>query len=228
MPLEWWKAFFEIGGVALLALTFAFGAGALIVNNRLNSLQDSQLRRFDKDLTDSKVELEKQKQLAADAAGRVAGLEHEAATAKTDMATQQARAATAERSLLELRIKVSPRRLSEEHKKELVKTLSSLPKPTSPPGVFWSSTAPDGEIYGQDFIDVFKRLGWAEGAGNWGTESLLMHVVGVHLIVHSAASRPQGAGELQQALESIGIKAPGDVDPNIPEGTFEIRIGSKE
>jgi hypothetical protein len=33
MSLEGWKALFEIGGVVLLLLTFAFGAGALFVNN---------------------------------------------------------------------------------------------------------------------------------------------------------------------------------------------------
>jgi hypothetical protein len=43
MPLEVWKSVFEIGGVMLLALTFIFGAGALIVNNRLNAIQSKEL-----------------------------------------------------------------------------------------------------------------------------------------------------------------------------------------
>jgi hypothetical protein len=46
MSLEGWKAFFEIGGVVLLLLTFAFGAGALIVNNRLNKIQAKELEAF--------------------------------------------------------------------------------------------------------------------------------------------------------------------------------------
>lgn len=46
MSLEGWKAFFEIGGVVLLLLTFAFGAGALIVNNRLNAIQAKELGDF--------------------------------------------------------------------------------------------------------------------------------------------------------------------------------------
>jgi hypothetical protein len=46
MSLEGWKAFFEIGGVVLLLLTFASGAGALIVNNRLNAIQAKELGDF--------------------------------------------------------------------------------------------------------------------------------------------------------------------------------------
>src|SRR6266481_3939208 len=46
MSLETWKAFFEYGGVVLLLLTFAFGSGALIVNNRLNALQAKELADF--------------------------------------------------------------------------------------------------------------------------------------------------------------------------------------
>ena len=46
MSLDGWKAFFEIGGVVLLLLTFAFGAGALIVNNRLNKIQAQELGDF--------------------------------------------------------------------------------------------------------------------------------------------------------------------------------------
>jgi hypothetical protein len=46
MSLEGWKAFFEIGGVVLLLVTFGFGAGALIVNNRLNAIQATELRDF--------------------------------------------------------------------------------------------------------------------------------------------------------------------------------------
>lgn len=46
MSLEGWKAFFEIGSVVLLLLTFAFAAGALIVNNRLNAIQARELADF--------------------------------------------------------------------------------------------------------------------------------------------------------------------------------------
>jgi hypothetical protein len=56
MSLEWYKAFFEIGGVILLFLTFVFGAGALIVSGRINRAQAAELRAFQ-----LKIEGEQQK-----------------------------------------------------------------------------------------------------------------------------------------------------------------------
>jgi hypothetical protein len=107
MSLEWWKSFFEIGGVILILLTFAFGAGALIVNNRLGAIQDAQLRQFDKDLTDEKGAL---------------------ADAKTEMAVQQERAATAEKALLELQQKIKWRSVSPEQRKEFLAAVSNIKK----------------------------------------------------------------------------------------------------
>jgi hypothetical protein len=46
MSLESWKVFFEVGGIVLLALTFVFGAGAWLVNNRLSLVQTKELEDF--------------------------------------------------------------------------------------------------------------------------------------------------------------------------------------
>jgi hypothetical protein len=127
MPVEWWKSFFEIGGVVLLFLTFAFGAGFMLTGKIVNQRQERQLRQFDKDLTDAKTALGKEQVRAADAAARVAGLEQDAATAKTEMAKQQTRAATAERSLLELQQRLSHRRISKPDHDKLVASLRQYP-----------------------------------------------------------------------------------------------------
>jgi hypothetical protein len=42
MPIESLKSFFDIGTVALLFLTFAFGAGVLITGNIINDPQAEQ------------------------------------------------------------------------------------------------------------------------------------------------------------------------------------------
>jgi hypothetical protein len=67
MSLEAWKSVFDWGGVLLLALTFVFGAGALITGGKINDLQAVKLREFDKELTDAKIELGKQQERAAQA-----------------------------------------------------------------------------------------------------------------------------------------------------------------
>jgi septal ring factor EnvC (AmiA/AmiB activator) len=157
MSLEWWKAFFEIGGVALLALTFAFGAGALIVNNRLNSLQDTQLRQFNKDLTGAKTELGRQQERAANADARVAGLEQDVANAKTEMAKQQTRAATAERSLLELQQRLSHRRINSSDHAKFVAALRPYGGSTVKVIKLLESEAAQ---FADDIIAVFVEAQW--------------------------------------------------------------------
>ena len=88
MPLEFWKSFFEIGGVALLALTFLFGAGALIVNNRLNALQS-------KELDDFKLRFEAEQQKTAVAQKEAAEAKQLAGAFERDIATANQRAAEA-------------------------------------------------------------------------------------------------------------------------------------
>ena len=67
MSLEWWKSFFEIGGVILLFLTFTFGSGVAFISNKLSDRQAAQPRDFDSELTTAKIELGKQQERAAKA-----------------------------------------------------------------------------------------------------------------------------------------------------------------
>jgi hypothetical protein len=91
MSLEGWKAFFEIGGVILLALTFVFGAGALIVNNRLNKAQARELEAF-------KLKFEEEQQKTALAQKQAAEAKQIAGTFERDIATANERAAKANES----------------------------------------------------------------------------------------------------------------------------------
>ncbi len=88
MSLEGWKAFFEIGGVVLLLLTFAFGAGALIVNNRLNAIQA-------KELGDFKIKFEEEQQKTALAQKEAAEAKQIASGFERDISTANQRAAEA-------------------------------------------------------------------------------------------------------------------------------------
>jgi hypothetical protein len=60
MSLEFWKSFFEIGGVVLLFLTFVFAGGLVITVNRLNAIQEKELQEFR-----LKIEAEEQKTASA-------------------------------------------------------------------------------------------------------------------------------------------------------------------
>ena len=62
---EWWKSFFEVGGVVLLFLTFAFGAGFFLTGRVVSRRQEVQLRRFDRELTLAKTAQAVQEERAA-------------------------------------------------------------------------------------------------------------------------------------------------------------------
>lgn len=86
MPVEWWKSFFEIGGVALLFLTFAFGAGFMLTGKIVNERQAKQLRQFESDLTAAKTALSEQQE-------RTAAMEVEALSLQKQLIAQGSRAA---------------------------------------------------------------------------------------------------------------------------------------
>ncbi len=132
MSLELWKSIFEYGGVILLFLTFVFGAGVVIATNRINERQAGELRDFNKKLTDAQTELEKQKERASIADGKVAGLQTAASDAKAaqqrvekDLAVAQKEAADSELALRRyvdlVARSVSPRRIDSKKFLELLK-----------------------------------------------------------------------------------------------------------
>ena len=82
MSVELWKSLFDWAAVVLVGLTFIAGAGALITGSILSVRQDQQLRQFNSDLTRAKSDLATQQERAATADARVAELEKEASGAK--------------------------------------------------------------------------------------------------------------------------------------------------
>jgi hypothetical protein len=82
MSVEDWQHFFEFWGIALLFLTFVSGTGVLLTGRKVNQQQAERLRGFELQITD----------------------------ARTALATQQQRAATAERDLVALRLTLESER----------------------------------------------------------------------------------------------------------------------
>ncbi len=245
MSLEGWKAIFETGGVILLFLTFVFGAGLLIVSNRINALQDEQLREFDKKLTDARTELGKQQERAANAEHdaaeakttaatvneRTLTLQKAAADAKTaqqkveiDLAKQQEKTAMAERSLLQLQRRIEPRRISADEKTRLVETLSRGPKGK----VSINCVLGDGEgqAFANDIDGVLKASGW-ESTGVSQSAYSGGNPVGFGIIIRSAMNAPPYAIALQHAFFSVGIPLAGVENSQLPEGAVEIVVGNK-
>ncbi len=138
MSTEYWKTFFEVGGVILLFLTFVFGAGALFTSSRINKEQAAKLRQFDKDMTSAKTDL---------------------GNAKAEMARQQTRAAIAERSLLELQEQIKPRHLTDQQSAAFLMALKAVPKGK----IKFGYTAGGGDEafkFLQQLVPLFGEGGW--------------------------------------------------------------------
>jgi hypothetical protein len=145
MPLEWWKNLFEIGGVALLFLTFVFGAGALFTSTKINARQAEQIRLFNKQMTDAQTDLARQQEATANA---------------QEQAAEANRKADQERlERLALEKQVAPRRLTGEQINGLTRALEK----TGPPGgIAIVSALMDGESsdLANDFDAAFTAAGW--------------------------------------------------------------------
>lgn len=201
MSIETLKSGFDIATVVLLFLTFLAGAGVLITGNIINGRQASKLQQFDLDLAAATTEQDKQRERAATADARVAGLEKDAADAKAEMAKQQTRAALAEKNLLELQGQVEPRRLTESQKAELVRLLTG----GGPNGVAIVTPLMDGEA--SDFADDFKS---ALEAANWQTVRIVNRIssrFGVAVVTCEGTGGPvlPLAKKLSDALTAAGI-----------------------
>ena len=209
MPIEWWKSFFEIGGVVLLFLTFAFGAGFVITGKIVGERQEEKLRLFDKDLT----------------------------AAKTELVKQQALAATAERNLLELQQRMKPRHLTEKQAADFVDALKRYRHGVIDFG-YTSAGGDETFDFAKQFLPLFKKAGWIARNEKSIANHLDIQVIGAGILT-SGPTGPDPAmppaGELkltptlaalQSAFRAIGIEVqfinwfPGKTAP-------EVVIGSK-
>ncbi len=148
--VEVWKAIFDWVAVVLVGLTFFVGAGALVTGSILNDRQAEQIRTLDKNLTDAKTDLEKQRE-------RTAGLEADAANAKSEMAKQQTRAANAEKALLELQQRFAHRQIDKPTHDRLVAALH--PFGGSEVLVIKFGDA-EASTYADDLIAVLRDAHW--------------------------------------------------------------------
>lgn len=146
MSLEFWKSFWEIGGVVLLAGTFLFGAGALIINGKINVKSAKELADFRIKFEGEQQKTAHAQQEAAEAKALAGGFERDIAVAnqkageanertarlEIEATAQRERAAKLEVEALKLRGQLlvqGPREnlLSGERRQEFVNMLKLFP-----------------------------------------------------------------------------------------------------
>jgi hypothetical protein len=212
MSVEFWNSVFQWGSVLLVAVTFVFGAGALWTSNRINARQTE----------------------------RLVALETALASAKTELAEQQERAAKAEIELAALRRNALPRSITFDTE-AFVAELKDAPRSNV---VLWYVPG-DHEVYDLStrIAGALHLAGWTpapvpipipetethealSGTRRAETMSPLARVGGQYGVTLTARTMPFGP-----LMRAIGKATSGQVatfaDPRLPEGVIRVIVGPK-
>lgn len=155
---------------------------------------------------------------AAEASERARALELE--TAK-----QREKAAIAEKELLTLKEGLKPRALSAAQFSLLVERLKSSPNK----GVVGVMSVGDSEAiaFAKQLFEALQAAGWQPNVGEGSGVFLSMPPEGLTLNVHSPATAPVYAGDLQKALLAAGVSVPAVAVPLLHEDSVLIVVGAK-
>jgi hypothetical protein len=147
------------------------------------------------------------------------------------LAEQQARAANAERALLELQERVRLRHLSDQQQRKLIDFLHTASAAAVPKGpiriqrLIFDETA---QPFALQIKDAFAAGGWpSDDVGRDMIPPGGTVPVGIVLIVHDSKNFPAHAGLIQHALIAADLKPKLAENPNLPEGMVEIVVGIK-
>jgi hypothetical protein len=118
----------------------------------------------------------------------------------------------------------TPRKLTTDQKAVLIKVL--LPFPDQQVGVCYCPSESDALDYAQDFLTIFKAIGWKVNDGA-PSETLNRPSASLVFVVSGQGSLPPSAEALRDALRIYGIEVETFCDPTckITSGSFILSIG---
>ena len=119
----------------------------------------------------------------------------------------------------------TPRRLTTHQKAVLIQVLLSFPDQHV--GVCYDPSASDALDFAQDFLTIFKVIGWKVKEGS-PLEDRGCQSTGLTIVAGGQGDLPPGSEALRDALRIYGIEVTTLCDPtcNINSGGFILSIGS--
>jgi hypothetical protein len=117
----------------------------------------------------------------------------------------------------------TPRKLTTHQKAVLIQVLLTFPDQQV--SVCYSPAASDALAFAQDFLTIFKTIGWTVSDAE-SADILSDQAVGLALIVSRMGSLPPSAQALRDALRIYGIEVETFCDSarNIASGSFVLAI----
>ena len=123
-------------------------------------------------------------------------------------------------------MQLAPRKLTTHQKAVLIHVLILFPDQQL--GVSYSPSASDAQGYAEDFLTIFKAIGWTVD-GDAPQMSLDETSTGLALVVSAEGSLPPSAEAFRDALRIYGIEVTMLCDPSraIRSGEFILAIGAQ-
>ena len=121
-------------------------------------------------------------------------------------------------------IESAPRKLSTHQKAVLIQVLLAFPEQQV--GICYSPNAPDALAYAQDFMTIFRAIGWTVNEAEWN-DLVADRSIGLAIIVRRLAELPPSAQALRDSLRiyRIEVETICDSGRNIASGSFVLAIG---
>jgi hypothetical protein len=119
-----------------------------------------------------------------------------------------------------------PRKLTTDQKAVLIQVLVAFPNQQV--DVSYHPAANDARDYAQDFLTVFKVIGWKVSDGA-PSESLSRECSGLAFVVSEGDSLSPSAEALRDALRVFGVEVATIADPtySTPPGGFILSVGPR-
>ena len=117
------------------------------------------------------------------------------------------------------------RKLTTHQKSVLIQVLLAFPEQSAT--VRYSPSASDARSYAQDFLTIFKAVGWTVREMEFaGAAQSSGPSTGLAVVVSENHSLPPGAEALRDALRIYGIEVQtiGDPAANISSGSFVLSV----
>jgi hypothetical protein len=120
----------------------------------------------------------------------------------------------------------TPRRLTTHQKAVLIQVLLSFPDQHV--GVCYDPSASDALDFAQDFLTIFKVIGWKVNE-DAPSETMRCRSTGLAFVLAGAGDLPPSAEALRDALRIYGIEVVTICDParNMGSGGFILSVGSE-
>jgi hypothetical protein len=118
------------------------------------------------------------------------------------------------------------RKLTTHQQAVLIQVLLAFPEQRA--AVHYSDSASDAPPYAEDFLTIFKAVGWKVGdAESWQPPAA--QATGLAILVSQDHGLPPGAEALRDALRIYGIEVETVCEPTsmIAAGSFALSIGSE-